>query len=221
MRDLIRINTNRCTLYSFRSRRKVNMSVLVAYATSCGSTREIAERIAAGLAPRVAPASVDCTPASEVPRLSSVPNQYRAVVIGSALHAGRWIGPGRSFVRTNAAYLSGSDRNAPATPVWAFTVGMPPTDEDMENEEKMVREKLQRSLGADALRGHQVFRGVFEMKDLNWFFRTLISCCVPEDKKKFGDHRDWDAIDAWADGVGKAMRETGVGVEARVNGEGV
>jgi len=187
------------------------MSILVAYATSHGSTHEIAERIAAQLTKQLAPTAVECRPTADVPRLSTIPGKYKAVVVGSAIHAGSWIGPGHRFMQQNAAFLSGrapapKPQKAPVPSVWAFTVGMPNTDDDLKTEAAMVETKLRKEVGS-ALQGHELFRGVFEKQQLPWPLRLIFQWVVPEDKTKWGDHRDWDAIEAWSLKVGQSIKE--------------
>jgi len=185
------------------------MPILVSYATSNGSTRTVAERIALRLSQQLAPAEVDCVPAATAPLLSSAEGKkYSAVVIGSAVHAGYWIGPGRRFLKQNGPYLSSGAEGV--APVWAFSVGMPPTDDDLAKEQAMLEKRLRSHLTGETLRGHHLFRGVFAKTDLPWVMRVMFTCCVPEDKTRFGDSRDWPAIEGWADEVGAAMREAGV-----------
>src|SRR5947209_4020285 len=106
------------------------MSVLVTYATAKGSTREIAERIAKRLETLV---TAECLPVNEV-RTASTPS-YSAIIVGSAIHVGSWLGPARHFIHSNAAALE-------AKPVWAFSVGMPPQEVDRANEEFLMERKI-------------------------------------------------------------------------------
>ncbi|KAG8426203.1 hypothetical protein J3459_008349 [Metarhizium acridum] len=179
------------------------MAVLVSYATSHGSTREMAETMARELSQKLEPIQVDCIPAAATPLLSSPKGKkYKAVVIGSAIHLGRWFAPGRRFVRQNGPYLSSAGPDVPR--VWAFSVGMPPADDDLAKEEasmdKWLRERLH-------LQGHRLFRGAFDKADLPWIIRLIFTCCIPKDKTRFGDSRDWPAIKGWANGVGTAVKE--------------
>jgi len=193
------------------------MNVLVAYATAHGSTKEIAQRIADRLALQIVPGTIDVLPMDGVPVLSAVPVPYHAVILGSAVHAGRWLGTARAFLTANSGYLSqaasaGMDKAAGgatrvAVPTWAFTVGMPPTDDDLAQEEAVVGDKIRKQL--PLLREHKLFRGVFDKDDVNWLFKFIMNYVVPENKQKFGDHRDWGAIESWADKVGAAIKEGG------------
>jgi menaquinone-dependent protoporphyrinogen oxidase len=94
------------------------MVVLVAYATAHGSTRGIADRIVDRLQSR----GVDSLtrPAADVHDIS----RYAAVVLGSAIHGGRWLPSARQFADRNAALLR-------ERPVWLFSVSTLGDDESM------------------------------------------------------------------------------------------
>ncbi|KAF1810158.1 hypothetical protein P152DRAFT_101100 [Eremomyces bilateralis CBS 781.70] len=161
------------------------MSVLIAYATSRGSTGEIANRIASRLETFIKP--VTCLPVSEV-QPGSLPS-YSVIVVASAIHAGSWINPGHCFVRTNKAVLQ-------SKPVWAFSVGMPPTDEEHAAEEKAVAASLRKDL--PDLRGHTLFQGAFFKEDMPWWMGMFIRF-IPKERQKWGDARNWEEIEGWAD----------------------
>ena len=172
------------------------MSILVTYATAKGSTQEIAERIASRLQAFAKP--VDCIPVKEV-EASALPS-YSAVIVGSAIHMGSWLGPAWRFIRINGQVLK-------TKPVWAFSVGMPPQESDRVNEEGMIEGKIRKQV--PDLRGHKLFQGRFYKQDLGWFLGMIFTCCVPREKSKFGDERNWEVIEAWADAVGKEVRGGG------------
>lgn len=169
------------------------MSVLLAYATAKGSTVEIAERIASRLNDHSI--NVQCTAISDVDP-ASLPS-YSAVIVGSAIHAGSWLSPARHFISNNATALKNK-------PTWAFSVGMPPQEEDRRKEENMMEGKIRKVL--PDLRGHKLFQGRFSKEDLPWIGRIIVSCCIPKEKTRWGDARDWDDINAWADNVGKEIK---------------
>jgi menaquinone-dependent protoporphyrinogen oxidase len=169
------------------------MSVLLAYATAKGSTCEIAERIALKL--RDLSIDVKCVAISDV-SATSLPT-YSVIIVGSAIHAGSWLSPARHFIDGNATVLKNK-------PTWAFSVGMPPQEEDRRKEETAIEGKVRKVL--PELRGHELFQGRFNKLDLPWIGRVIISCCIPKEKTKRGDARDWDKIDAWAESVGKEIK---------------
>jgi menaquinone-dependent protoporphyrinogen oxidase len=76
-------------------------SVLVAYATKHGSTREVAEAVAATL--REHELEVEVRPVGEVADLS----RYGAAVLGAALYMGRVHADARRFIARNHVALAG------------------------------------------------------------------------------------------------------------------
>jgi menaquinone-dependent protoporphyrinogen oxidase len=166
------------------------MTVLIGYASAHGSTREIAERIGARLSELGCPANV-------VSLDSSVdPAAYPAVVIGSAIHGQRWLPVAEDFVRAHRDALA--DRS-----LWAFSVGMPaalrgPWRRVAGKEEGVVLDALALP---ESLRGHRLLSGVVAPEHLGrrgaLMFRLVGG--------RFGDYRDWDAIDAWAGDIATAL----------------
>ena len=86
------------------------MNVLVAYASRHGSTKGIAERIAADL--RDAGLSADAEPVDQVHDL----NRYDAFVIGGAAYMFHWLKEATNFVKRHHSLLS-------QRPVWLFSSG--------------------------------------------------------------------------------------------------
>jgi len=86
------------------------MHVLVTYASKHGSTREIAERIAAHLEQHGV--TVDLRPTNQVNGLDG----FDAVVIGSAVYIGRWMKEATELVERLRPALAGSR-------VWLFSSG--------------------------------------------------------------------------------------------------
>lgn len=163
------------------------MTVLVAYASALGSTREIAQRVASRLA--AALGTVECRSVDEVESVSG----YDAVVVGSAIHNQAWLPPALLFFSRHAPDLA-------KRPVWAFSVGM--ADALPRPFRRRGAALQQHRLGAILsknvpLRGHQVFSGVYEPTQMPAPLRVLYRCAGG----RFGDLRDWGAIDAWADQI--------------------
>ena len=173
------------------------MTVLVAYATSRGSTQGIAERIVAGL--ERGGVAAEAGSVSDRPDVSA----YDAVVLGSAVHGGKWLPAGSQFGRANSVLLA-------QRPVWLFSVST------VGDEEGMFPSRISRRLAAmrketpeiaalrTALhaREHRNFAGVIARSD--WpavgraFFRLMGG--------RYGDHRNWSAIDAWAGAIAADLR---------------
>ena len=153
------------------------MFVLVSVASKHGSTAEIGSTIAAALRDEghevevLAPAAVrDVT-------------RYDAVILGSGVYAGRWIGSAKAFAEANAEELR-------ARPLWLLSSGplgeMPKPAEDPPDAAKMVELLHPRE--------HRIFAGALSREEMGFGERTIISMV----KAPYGDFRDWDAIKAWA-----------------------
>ena len=157
-------------------------SVLVAYVTRYGSTKGIAERIAAVM--RDAGVRVRLRSADE----DLAAGAYDAVVFGSPVFDQRWLPAGDAFVARNRQALA-------QHPVWLFSVG---TFGDrkrvvgrlMRREPKNIGEVL----GAIGPREYRVFAGVIERSQWPAPSRLLYHLLGG----RLGDHRDWTDIDAWA-----------------------
>ena len=166
------------------------MHILVAYATDHGSTRGVADRIAGRLQQRGADAE-----ARAVADVLSV-SRYEAVVLGSAIHGGNWLPSARQFADRNAASLR-------ERPVWLFSVSTLGDEESMfparvADRLRALRKETPEITQLRRLlrpREHRNFAGAIARSD--WpatgraFFRATGG--------RYGDHRNWPAIDAWAD----------------------
>ncbi|KES04325.1 flavodoxin [Streptomyces toyocaensis] len=167
------------------------MDVLVGYATVHGSTRTIAERTAAVLCR--AGLTAEARPMADVGDAGA----YRAFVLGSAVHGQSWLPPARDFLRDHLDVLV-------PRPVFLFSVGMPaalrgPWRRLAPKELPAIEEGLPRDLRS---RSHRLFSGVVERDQLpragRVFFRLVGG--------RFGDFRDWEAVDLWAGGIAGELR---------------
>ncbi|MFJ8383985.1 flavodoxin domain-containing protein [Streptomyces sp. NPDC094438] len=162
------------------------MNILVGYATAHGSTQEIAEHIGARLAE--AGITADVRPMDEV----DSPDGYVAFVLGSAVHGQAWLPAAKDFVRRNSPLLC-------FRPVWLFSVGMPgalrgPWKRLAPKEEPLIAQGLPGHL---PYRNHRLLSGVVTRDHLPFKIRVifrLMGC-------RYGDLRDWAAIDAWTDRI--------------------
>jgi menaquinone-dependent protoporphyrinogen oxidase len=166
------------------------MVVLVAYATDHGSTRGIAVRIADRLRHRGAEARACAV--TDVLEVSGC----EAVVLGSAIHGGKWLPEARQFAARNAAPLR-------ERPVWLFSVSTLGDEEsmfpprvakrlralrketpEMTQMRRLLHPREQRNFAGAVTHSHWTATG-------RAFFRATGG--------RYGDHRNWPAIDAWAD----------------------
>ena len=91
--------------------------VLVAFASRHGATREIAATIVRSLRDSEAGLSAGLSAVLAPVQRSPEPADFDAVVLGSAVYAGRWLEPARRYAETMAPELS--DR-----PTWLFSSGL-------------------------------------------------------------------------------------------------
>lgn len=162
-------------------------SVLVAYASKYGSTREVAERVADRL--RSAGFDVDTAPASEVSSVS----KYSAVVLGVALYFFMWRKDAHRFLNRHRDALSG-------LPVAVFGLGpLEDTPEQFEG----ARGHLDKGLAkhdwlhpsAVAVFGGRLDPSSLRFPDNNPAMRGMGAL----------DLRDFGAIEVWADSLPDAL----------------
>jgi menaquinone-dependent protoporphyrinogen oxidase len=151
------------------------MRLLLAYATRNGSTRDVAEHIAAML--RLDGYEVDCLLATVVDDLAAVD----AVILGAPLYAGRWHGDACRFVERH--------RDAIAHRAFAvFALGPRTLDvKDVTSSRGQLEHALQK-LNAPTPETTAVFGGVLDPKKFHFPFNRMPAT----------DARDWDDIDLWA-----------------------
>jgi menaquinone-dependent protoporphyrinogen oxidase len=161
-------------------------SVLIAYATRHGATKEIAETVRDTLVGRGLRAVA--TPVQDVGGLGG----FDAVILGSAVYMGRWMKGARAFAEEQHEVLSGKN-------VWLFSSG--PVGPDSENaEEPWGIGEIQSALGAHS---HQMFAGKLDKAELGMTERAVIRMVkAPE-----GDYRDWDEIRDWANKIADQLAE--------------
>jgi menaquinone-dependent protoporphyrinogen oxidase len=160
------------------------MRVLVTVASKHGSSTEIAGVIGDVLMKRGLEVSV-LAPDS----VHSIEG-YDAVIIGSGVYAGHWLGPAKLFVERNRELFA-------RRPVWLFSSG------PIGDPAKPVGDPADAAAMIEAThaRGHRVFAGRLDKADLS-FPETLIIKAVraPE-----GDYRGWDEVRAWADEIAREL----------------
>jgi menaquinone-dependent protoporphyrinogen oxidase len=159
-------------------------NVLVSAASRHGATVEIADTIAATL--RECGLETEVHPPEEVQNVA----RYDAVVLGSALYAGRWLRPARELLDRS------SDRFADRM-VWLFSsgpVGDPPRAEDDPVD-------LAQMLETTRALEHRTFAGCLTRKKLTIPEKVLaMAFRVPD-----GDYRDWTAIQSWAHSIAASV----------------
>lgn len=167
--------------------------ILVAYATRAGSTGEVAQAIAETL--RQAGLDVDLRPVREVRDVSP----YRAVVLGTAIRAFRPLPEAIRFLRRHREALS-------RIPVAYFAVCIA-LMEDTEENRRMAASWMEpmRAVLEPVRMG--LFAGKMDYSRLSFPERFIIKRMkVPE-----GDHRNWEAIRAWAGEVAGMLSDSAEG----------
>ena len=167
------------------------MRVLVAYSSKYGSTRGIADRIGDRL--REAGHDVDVEPCDNV----EFPEGFDAFVIGSAAYMFKWRKEARKFVKNNRELLA-------QRPTWLFSsgpLGTSRVDKDGNDVLAQARPKQFEEYEEELHpRGTMVFFGALDPDKLHGPDR-IVHWMPENDALPAGDFRDWEAIDAWADGI--------------------
>jgi menaquinone-dependent protoporphyrinogen oxidase len=164
------------------------MKMLIAVSSKHGSTREIAGSI--GETVREAGIEVEVVDAQQV---GSV-DPYDAVIVGSAVHMGRWMGPARALVNGSADALR-------TRPVWMFSSG--PLGRDIVDPADAAEGmKLLELVGG---REHRVFAGKADKQGLGFVERRILSMV----KNPYGD---WPAIHEWAVSIACELTPVPAGV---------
>jgi menaquinone-dependent protoporphyrinogen oxidase len=161
-------------------------TILVTYASRAGSTAGVAEAIGKTLA--ASGAQVEVRAMQDVKDLAA----YRAVVAGSAIQGGRWLQEAMHFTQTHRATLA-------QKPFAAFLVCMTLAMPSAEKYRTHVATWLEpvRALVKPVSEG--LFAGALDISKVSSFrdrlkFRLSVAFGVWTE----GDHRDWNAICAWA-----------------------
>jgi menaquinone-dependent protoporphyrinogen oxidase len=165
--------------------------VLVVVASRHGATREIGQRLAEWLPGTDAGQALGLSAVAEGAEHGGDPAGFDAVVVGSAVYAGRWLEPAREYVTVHAGSLR-------EMPVWLFSsgpIGAPPFPPD----EPHDAHPLAQLSGA---RGHRVFAGCLQPPLLTFGERAMVTAM----RAPVGDFRDWTAVRAWAEEIATALQ---------------
>lgn len=153
-----------------------SIRVLVTAASKHGATAEIADAIASELA------SSGTTVTRLDPEDIDTLEPYDAIVLGSAVYAGRWQKDARRLVERFADDLRTRD-------VWLFSSG-PIGDPPLPDAEPVdVAEVMEASAATE----HRIFTGSMQQSKLAFGERALVAALRAE----YGDFRDWEDIRSW------------------------
>jgi menaquinone-dependent protoporphyrinogen oxidase len=172
----------------------MGMFVVVAYASKCGSTAEVAQRVATGL--RTLGCEVEIADVSKVKRLPDCD----AVVLGTAVRMGKPLGAMSRFVQRNLSTLR-------HLPVAVFSVGMAMREDTLESRssaESYIRPLAEKCSACEV----GMFAGAIFPEKLPFPFNR--AAANPNGALTAGDHRDWPAIGQWASGLSERFATAGV-----------
>ncbi|MFC3961578.1 flavodoxin domain-containing protein [Nocardia jiangsuensis] len=165
--------------------------VAVVFATDQGSTRDIADFIAADLSARGA--QVQLHDAEHAPD----PTEYDVLILGSAVHDMQLLPPAAAYLDHNRRELTGRD-------VRLFTVGLGPA----------LRGPIGRRMGRTVPPGIAALRDAVGARELHAFagrydragvsFRARLQYRLLGGGR-YGDLRDWAEIRRWAAGIGDSL----------------
>lgn len=160
--------------------------ILIAYASQCGSTGEVAGAIGEVLCQNGA--TVETKWIKTVKDL----NGYGAVIIGSAIQKSQWMPEATEFVTANQNILS-------KLPVAFFLTCL-----TLSIQTEKARRKAMNFLDplyAAAPQAKPVsvgrFAGVLDYSKMSFFFRTIMKRKMKKWGISEGDYRDWNAIRSW------------------------
>ena len=166
---------------------------LVAYATRCGSTAEVAAAIGKKLRRWF---EVDVLPVAQMSGIA----HYDAVILGSAIRTGRWLREAAAFAEQHREMLG-------RVPVAYFVVCLEMRQDTEENRctaasyLDIVRERAPQVRPVDV----GLFAGALDRRRLPFFLRFAARAIqAPE-----ADFRDWDAIRAWAASIAPTLKPAG------------
>ncbi|MET9294714.1 flavodoxin domain-containing protein [Streptomyces sp. NPDC003077] len=180
------------------------MRVLVGYTGEHGSTRGVAEHVAATLGKDGHEAEV--VPLA-VPGAGGPAPDHDAFVLGSAVHNGRWMPEADAFLRRYRGELAGR-------PLWLFSVGLARVLGGWVERRAPDPEPVRSLCAALHPVDHHLFAGAFEREHTGLVGHVVFRAMGG----RYGDHRDWDEIGAWADGIARHLATISRSAGSRVPG---
>ena len=168
----------------------MSKKILVAYASKCGSTGEVAEAVAQVLAK--SGAVVDVRRVQDVRNIEG----YSAVVIGSAARMQKLLPEAVRFAEKHRKALQNVK-----TAYFSVGIGMKEDTTKSREETAVYLQPLCQVRAPSASLG--MFGGKIDVSKLEGLYRLAFS--FAKDAMPEGDWRNWDAINAWAEDTAKAI----------------
>jgi menaquinone-dependent protoporphyrinogen oxidase len=172
---------------------KMSDKILVAYATTCGSTREVAKSIADSL--REKGSAVDTLPIKKVKTLEG----YRLVVLGAPLYMFHWHADAHHFLKKFRDVLDNK------IPVAIFAGG--PTEKGDEEEFKVISGQLDKELTKYPWlkpSSIEIVGGRLDPALLKFPYNMIPALKQMSPR----DFRDWKAIKTWAIGLSNKLNSS-------------
>lgn len=164
--------------------------VLVGYAGTAGSTKSVAEFIAARL--RARGLTTDLRDLAEKPSVDG----YDALVLGSGVRDAALLPAAENFMWHNADALR-------TRPVWLFSVGISPSLRGPLGHllREVVPTRIAELCELIEPRDYHAFAGVVPRTGAALPARFLLWLCGG----RYGDLRDWPGIEAWTTGIAEYL----------------
>ncbi len=164
--------------------------ILVAYASYCGSTGGVAEAIGQALCGKGA--KVDVRLAKNVGDIED----YRAVVVGSAVRSGSWWADALNFVSRHEKTLA-------RMPVAYFLTCVALYRDNPESRKTALGffDSVLKASPEVKPVDMGCFAGVLDYSKLGLIYRTVMKSKMKDKGVPEGDFRDWAAIKAWAEAI--------------------
>lgn len=164
--------------------------VLVAYASRHGSTAGVSETVGKTLCD--GGANVDIRLVKNVDDLSV----YDAVIIGGAIHNGRWLSEAVAFIERHRAILK-------ERPVAYFVTCLTlcRNTEEARNKAEAFLEPVKEAYPEVRPVSTGLFAGVLDYDRYSFVVRMIMKQKMKDAGVPEGDYRDWEAIRSWAQGV--------------------
>lgn len=170
------------------------MRILVTVASKHGATAEMADRI--GNVLTAAGIETDVRAPDDVVGVA----QYDAVVLGSGVYAGRWLGSAKKLAERESTAFR-------AVPVWLFSSG-PVGDPAKPAGEPVDVDLVRKLTGAS---DHRIFPGKLDRQELGFGERAIVLAVHAAE----GDFRPWDDVEDWAREIAETLQRRPLAEVAR------
>ena len=164
--------------------------VLVAYASRCGSTGEVAEAMGQALCNNGVAADVRLV--ENVKDLSS----YQSVVVGSAIRRSKWLPEAVEFGEENRDFLK-----EVSVAYFLTCLTLSRNTEETRLKANAYLEPVFNAVPQVQPVNTGLFAGVLDYSKLSWGMRMVMRRKMDKFGVKEGDYRDWDAIRTWTSSV--------------------